>query len=623
MKSCILVFDSKSKNLPADALILHWDSWEVPNTHFSLEAFLQQHFLKIRAEHATWAFDLGHLEVAGQSVAKHLKAKDSPSTWWCSLLYERHPKMTPNLYLIYKLRALEIFLEENECEKLSIVNVDPKKDQAILASLEDLCLKSKRSFKIESFSPKSTSSESLIKTIYYKLPPFLRVILRLIHWYFTIKRKLPKTELQNLDKISTATIVTYFPNIDLNAAKQERFLSRYWEKLHEALNARAIKEGSPFVRWLFIRFPAPQLSLDEGIKLKEAFNKHQLDGLSFNYLEEFLDCKDLGLAFKRFRTIGTQSLKIEAELKNHFHFKGSKLNFWPLAQKDYEESFRGYRGLERTLQNLAFSKYVKLVGKQRWFLYPLENCPWERMLCYQVRAKHAGLLLGAQHSTIRPTDLRYFDDQRAFNYEDLSFPKPDLFLANGRSAFEQWQKAGMPKEHLREVEALRYLYLAKFSRLEARAPSTLLVLTSFFQDETKAHLDLFIKALEAGLLANFKIILKPHPYLPLDPYLPKNHGLTIAKGPLSDYLNPAVLVWASNSTTAALEAAIFGLPLAVMQPTKDFDLSPIQDLKGLLRTATLEDVKTMLSLKEGIEVPKDYLKVDPSLKTFKALLNLD
>lgn len=29
--------------------------------------------------------------------------------------------------------------------------------------------------------------------------------------------------------------MTYFPNIDMAAAKNGRFRSRYWEKLHDAL----------------------------------------------------------------------------------------------------------------------------------------------------------------------------------------------------------------------------------------------------------------------------------------------------------------------------------------------------------------------------------------------------
>ena len=60
-----------------------------------------------------------------------------------------------------------------------------------------------------------------------------------------------------------------------------------------------------------------------------------------------------------------------------------------------------------------------------WTLsFPLENCPWERMLTVAMREAGAaatpcsepaaGPVIGAQHSTVRPTDFRYFDDPRTF-----------------------------------------------------------------------------------------------------------------------------------------------------------------------------------------------------------------
>ena len=615
MKRCVLTLDPNYQDPDPNVLIVHWAGWLSTNKTFSLPKILAAKFLQIRQEHTAWAWEMAKLPILGEPLAQLLAPTDHPSMWWCSLLYERHPKMTPVLYTLYLLRALEIFLDEKEITHLTFIG----QDKVVAHALANLAQETRRTFTFEQIhlpSPKP----SILKLIYQKLPAKVRAIVRLIHWYLTIKRKITKAPIQKGPN-QTATIVTYFPNIDLKAKENGRFISKYWEGLHKLLNDHAKKRGEHFVRWLFIRFPAPQMTLDQCVSFRDTLNEKGLDGLSFNYLEEFLSPKDIWACFKNYIFIARQSQKIAPDIKEHFHLPNSKLNFWHLFKPDYQETFQGYRSLERCLQSIGLKNYLDLIGCQKWFLFPQENCPWERMLAYHAQKNNLGPTIGAQHSTVRPTDLRYFDDPRSYAQNDL--PRPTIFLANGQSAASQWQNAGMPKDAYETVEALRYAYLANLKRLAPKPLETLLVLTSFFTDETSAHMRLFLQAYQSNLLNGLKIILKPHPYLALDPYLPKNHGFTIGKGHMQDYFQSGTLVWASNSTTAALEAAIMGLPLAVMLPENDFDLCPIQDLPDLLRTGTLDDVKAMLRLEQGTAIPYDYLCLNANLSLWKSILKLN
>ena len=186
----------------------------------------------------------------------------------------------------------------------------------------------------------------------------------------------------------------------------------------------ARREGAQFVRWLFIRFPAPQLSFAQCRKLRDRFREEGKDGLSFYYLEEFLRHRDLWAALWRHLRLCWASLRLEKHARPAFHFAGSRLNFWDYAKGDWAESFRGWRGLERCLQNRAFKSYAHCAGPQRWTLFPLENCPWERMLTQAAHEAGNGPVFGAQHSTIRPTDFRYFDDPRAFGCLLYTSPSP-------------------------------------------------------------------------------------------------------------------------------------------------------------------------------------------------------
>ena len=136
-------------------------------------------------------------------------------------------------------------------------------------------------------------------------------------------------------------------------------------------------------------------------------------------MEEFLAGRDLLAAWKRHRRIARRARRLEEALRGSFRFPDSDIIFWDYMAADWQESFAGWRGLERCLQQRGIANYVRRIGPQRWYTFPLENCPWERMLthaAHTLRDKN-GPVLGAQHSTIRPTDFRYFDDPRTFRKE--------------------------------------------------------------------------------------------------------------------------------------------------------------------------------------------------------------
>lgn len=649
--------------------VVQWEGWEAPEGHIPLATRLRKDLETIRAEHAAWAYDLGRLVVGGKEAQEYLKGGHGLSMWWCSLLYERHPKMTPGLYTVYKLRALERLMDEGGYTALRLCGGDAPLREV----LADMCASSGRTFIEQHESGVNLKpAMSLARRLYNAAPAPLRALVRYAHWLWSVRRRLPAAPdagralppVQGPDgPVQAATIATYFPNVDMKAAGEGRFRSRYWESLHDALDGAFKKEGAPWVRWLFIRFPAPQLSLEQCIALRDRFRQKNRDGASFHYLEEFLRHRDLWAALWRHLRLCVSSLWLERAVRPAFRFAGSHVNFWPYMGEYWAESFRGWRGLERCLQQRALDVYAQAAGPQRWTLFPLENCPWERMLAHAVRSAaptpepaaqevahgdtaahngHAapGAVIGAQHSTVRPTDFRYFDDPRAFGPPCDEF-QPDLVRGNGDSACRQWLQAGLPPEKLGTVEALRYLYLVeeKKPHESGRSPGAedaaavpagskrLLAVTSFFRDETEAHLVLLARALHAGLLDGWQVVVKPHPYLPVEERLRALLGrrfdeVRVARGAIAEELASGVVVWSSNSTTVALEAALKGLPVISMLPVDDFDLCPLQDVAALPRTGNVEDVALALAGTAPLHLPPDYLDLDPALPRWKKLLGV-
>lgn len=212
----------------------------------------------IRAEHMAWAYDLARLRVGGREVQERLKAGENLSMWWCSLLYERHPKMTPNLYAVYKLRALERLMDAEGFTALRLCGGDA----LLRRTLAEFCAASGRLF-AEFHEPGSRikPAQSPLKRLYEACPAPLRAAALLCSLVVDHPAQTAPDPQRNAPALGTkapATIVTYFPNIDMRAAGLGRFRSRYWESLHDALNAEALREDGPqghFVRWLLIRFP--------------------------------------------------------------------------------------------------------------------------------------------------------------------------------------------------------------------------------------------------------------------------------------------------------------------------------------------------------------------------------
>lgn len=625
-----------------DGLVVHWDRAEVPAGDISLPLAVHADLLRIRQEHAAWAYRMGFLKIGGRELADKLRCGSTLSMWWLSLLYERHPRMTPALYDIYKLRSLELLCLEKGVDALVLEGGD----KTLGKTLQSFCAAAGLAFAWHKNVKNSEAPRPLVPRIYHAAPAPLRALFRFGHWLLAVRRKLRYSSRQKVENTGKkqALIVTYFPNIDLEAASRGRFRSRYWESLHDALNEQARREGGHFARWLFIRFPQPGLSLEQCIRLRDSFRQKGEDGASFDYLEEYLTHGDLWRGLLRWFRLCLASLGAEKVAREAFRLAGSKMNFWLYAKKDWAESFRGWRCLERALQNLAFARHARETGAMRFNLFPLENCPWERMLTVAARTVPGnGPVIGGQHSSIRPTDFRYFDDPATFTTPECAAFQPDYFCGNGESACRQWLDFGMPKPRLREVEALRYLYLADRKQQAANPANAipqepgepladgpekkLLVLASFFPGETENLCQVLATAMKSGLLDGWAVTVKPHPYLPVVEHLtdllgPKINKIRFADGPLALELGPGVTVLAANSTTAALEAAILDLPLMVMQATDDFDLCPIQDAPGLVRITGIEDFKKELPGLEAVKLPENYLDLDPRLPAWRKLLDL-
>ncbi len=612
-----------------------WDRLDVPEGQISVPGALHARLRDIRGELVAWVFDLGRLSVDGVAVQERLKAGDDLSMWWCSLLFEKHPKVTPDLWPALKLRALELLVEEGGYEGLALAGGDAR----LARALETFCAATGRAFRrCDSGSRRWSAAvtrglaalrelmlRSALRRLYYALPGPCKALGRFLVWLGRERRLLPRTSRARPAVAHPGSIASYFPNVDAAQAAAGRFRSRYWESLHDALQPRPGEAHR--VNWVFVGFPSPQYSLEQCLALRDTFREQGLDGASFHYLEEFLESRDIRAALFRYARLALAGRRMQPQVRRQFHFAGSRMDLWPYLGRYWKDSFGGWRCLERCLQRRAFQRYVAWAGPQDWTIFPMENCPWERMLTEAVHAAGAGPVYGAQHSTVRPTDFRYFDDPRTFEAPDTDVFQPDRLFGNGQGAYDEMIGAGMPEARLGIVEALRYMYLAgRERRTVSVAERRLLVVTSFFADEVDEHLRVLADAARAGALDGWRVTVKPHPYLGVEERLsrlfPDGRQPDISTAPIGEMLTPGTVVWASNSTTVALEAAVLGLAVMVQMPADDVDLCPLQGVPGVARIASAADAAAFLAAPAHAAVPEGYLALEPALPRWRHVLGL-
>ncbi len=614
-----------SAHLPDDAPIVLWEG-DAPGTT-SLSRFMHENLPRIRKEMRSLAYELGRLKVDGKEVQEHLKCGDTLSMWWCSLIYESHPKVLPELYPLFKLRALEILLEKEGTQSLVLYGGEP----LLIETLRRLCAALGLRFTAHPLPDAAnrpecgnglvTGLKKFFVDLYYRLPAPFKAVVR-VKWWFLTHKFLFRRVKASIPAVSRASsIVTYFPNLDSSLAKQGIFRSRYWEKLHDLLTPKSGETHR--IHWLFIPFPSRDVTLRQCRDFRDAFMRHDGNGASMHFIDEFISWTEVYKAFFRYVRIAVKSLALERSLGEKCSIAGSRLDIFPWLAPAFADSFRGWRCLERCLMRIAMQNYVNWAGKQEWFIFPMENCPWERMLCEAAHKSEAGPAYGVQHSVIRPTDLRYFDDERTFAAKDCLAFQPDKIFCNGRGALDELTAFGLSPDRSEVLEALRYMYLGEVRPItEAVTPTRLLIVTSFFADEVKNHLQMLAKSMH--LFNHLEVLIKPHPHLPVDALLaglfPHGGAPAVCREPVNSLLKPGCILWASNSTTVALEAAISGLPVMVQAAHGDFDLSPAQGLPNVVTVYSLEDIENFLKDPKPAYVAPGYFALDADLPRWREFL---
>lgn len=597
-----------------------WSSYSAPEGAVSIPAHLDANGLRLRAIYLRFIRQLGDQQVDGVSLADHLGCSDGMSLWWMSQLAEKSPFKSPNLYACLRLLALEDLLADALASAggpLMVRVVSP--DHGVLESVARLCRN--LGLRVTTAQRREASRISRATRLYQMLPWRLRGLLGARHmlkrWPARALRRVPWQT-----GARTLFFVSYFFNLGKEQAASGRFHSRQWEDLPEHLRSDGWQ-----LNWLHHLLLTPAVSsARQAADIAAGFNRAMSAEGVHGFVESFLDLRLMGQALAEWWRTGRTASRIRPSLS--FCPEGSLADLWPLLEQDWETSFRGPAGLASSVTRRLFDRCLQEVPHQARGLYLWENQGWEAAFIHAWRRHGHGALIGVPHATIAFWHLNNYDDHAIFDVVQAHHkPVPDWLAVNGPAARAMLVESGYPQDRLKEVEALRFQYLAGLGASPApdcahqKSAIRLLFMGDFTRDQTLAMASCLSKVLRR-IAVPVEITYRPHPVC--DVVLEELGGVagSVSAKPLLETLRLYDWAFSSNSSSAGLDAYLGGLRVAVFLDDASLNHSPLRGENGVY---FVNDHHALARLLEDNPVHRPgtadkYFWLDPLLTRWSSLI---
>lgn len=577
--SVVIVWDRPADpGYGADARVLCWQSYLHGGPVDSVPRYLEEHAERIRARYLAFIHAIGEYRVAGRRIVDHLDLGEGCSFWWMTLVAEKNPLKSNRVYDCLRLIALEEILAGAPPSELVLVSASKALAEAIGALCNSRCI----AFRWQRCPP--PTRPGILRGLYDCLPSAIQALLSLRH----VALRWPLRSLRRTPWFTGEGVVffcSYFIHLDPALGPRGQFHSRHWEKLPDHLHRSGRRTN-----WLqlFLR-SAVVPEVNTGLRWVQAFNRDSANQGQHIFLESFLSWRVLRQALRNWGRLGGVRRRL-TEVRAAFQLQATGLSLWPILRDDWRASLDGPAGMSNCVHLALFDALFAAAPRQRIGLYLYENQPWEvALLCAWRRHGH-GRIVGVQHSTTPFWYLPHSTEPR--DSGRATAPRPDCLAVNGSVARSEFVAAGFPAAMLVDVEALRYLELAGLAaqrRSGAKAaladrsqdaPIGVLVLGEIAPQSMQQLMRMLDEAFPE-LPPRFRFTFKPHP----------SHKVNLADFPrvsvretdraLHELLGDNDIAVAGNSTSAAVDAFVAGLPVIVGLQGAHLNLSPLRGRSGV------------------------------------------
>ena len=603
-----------------NSVVAFWSMPTATEGTFSIPSLVEQTGLELRRDYLAWVHHLGNIQVNGRSLKEFLLLSDPDfSAWWFNRIADKAPMNSTSIYQAFKLRALEKLYIEQACTGLTYQGRDPRLHE----TLKNWCGDLRHPYRhVKAAAPPAQHTIPWTHRWVRNLPHLAQagafLAWKLCTRYVpTWLRGQPVA--RQTRPGADALIVTYFPNINFKEAHQGRFRSIYWGALHNLIDELPVTPT-----WVWIHGNTDECNFQQALSWRDRFNAHAGTEDRHCVLEEFASLKTLVAAVRSYARIYVRGFQLRP-VTDHFVLPGSTINFFPFFKREWKSSLFGTMAFDGLLYLALFDSMVQQLSPQRWCLYVWENQPWESALLAAWRHHQRGPIIGSQHATMMPLDLRGICDPQTYREEGpAAHALPDVLAVNGQGARDLLRQVRYPEARIVVVEALRYPNPRQRGSRKNGCPETLLVIGGYLEAETRMLLRVLHEAGDAIRSAGFrKILIKEHPFGPTK-LLSRNITLPLTQElvsePLETLWRNADFALISNSTSAAVEALYAEIPVAVCGPSGNVNLSPLYGHTGVPFVSSGPELTAALATARRPPLRVDYFLISEELKRWKKLL---
>ena len=452
----LLIYDSDI--LPIKGLdnfddILVWQYLSVSSRYKYLEIlnYLEDNKLLIREKYLEFTERVSSQKINGIDLREVFFINKKFPLWEMSLINEKSSLKSPFISHILRFIAFELWIEDKSFDEIHLFTNCTQLNK----NIESFCR-----FKGIVFNSIKIEKRIIKQVLSYLNLSYLKIkkdpILWLIYFSFSRIPLLFKKEKSIIDFDNQLLFITYLFNINKNDINKPYGIDTFWKPL-----CKKIFESGKKLNYLsiFAKSKYPK-NIFEAINIVKLFQNINSSKSQVVLLDSFLSFKVLINAVKLY--IKVKKIAININPDDIFKLS-SGVDISHLFLSDWIDSFQGKVLMQNALYCCLFDDICKRIINPYKVVYLYENQNWEFAFIAAFKSFYPKVPIYAYcHSSLRFWDLRYFS-RNSMREKGINL-EPNFYITNGPQATSLLVESGLNKYKIKELEAIRYLYLNSKSK---------------------------------------------------------------------------------------------------------------------------------------------------------------
>lgn len=513
----------------------------------------------------------------GKSLREYFRCGASFSAWWLSLIAEKNTFKTDSYNSLIKFLVITSLAKENGCGRILLDIRSSALSRAVAAN------EGTGGYKCRNLNNAGVGNSilSLLKNFAKGIKSYLY----LVYKFFTVTTRMKSTSRARQKMRGIRYIaITYFPFVDRDALRQNKFVNKYYAAIQPALEARYKDK----FMWLALTLDIDGYDFRKSVELAR-----QIKGWGYPLLlvEEALTIKDLLVIPWRYLRFASKFFIKAHRLAGEFKYTESGWNLWEIFKDDWFSSFSGAVLMNGLAYHRLFENLSRSVEDGSTVIYLAENQGWEKAMNAVFREGKDLRTVGIIHTTAPLLYLPYFDFKDSLKTgpdDGLSMPAPDCLACSGNITWKLLVDSGWGSSRAFPYFAVRYQHLRDRLKEDiswvSRQDMILISLTSTTPNQVREML-LYINEAFKGR-EGYRVVIKEHYAYPLKSLLKRlnveldEKVFYFSNENLDTLLRSAKAIVVSDSSVS-LDSMAFACPVIIPRLSSVVDTNPLSRISDM------------------------------------------